>query len=136
MSKTTHFVKRHKKLFTAITLIFFVLLGGAAFPIYNLTKEWSTTLTLSILVSAIGYSGMLGVTEIALFPNAKLYHIIPLNLVLTLLSMGCRYFLEYGEVSNTYNFTIPNMILHIIAVLVISTGFWSNAATKKNSKPQ
>ena len=99
MSKITHFVKRHKKLFTAMTLIFFVLLGGAAFPIYNLTKEWSITLTLSILVSAIGYSGMLGVTEIALFPNAKIYHIIPLNLVLTLLSMGCRYLLEYGEVS-------------------------------------
>ena len=132
MSKITHFVKRHKKLFTAMTLIFFVLLGGAAFPIYNLTKEWSITLTLSILVSAIGYSGMLGVTEIALFPNAKIYHIIPLNLVLTLLSMGCRYLLEYGEVSNTYNFTVPNMILHIVAVLVISTGFWSNAVAKKN----
>mgnify|MGYP003304072915 FL=1 len=131
MSKITHFVKRHKKLFTAITLIFFVLLGGAAFPIYNLTKEWPTTLTLSILVSAIGYSGMLGVAEIALFPNAKIYHIVPFNLVLTLLSIGCRYLLEYGEVSNTYNFTVPNIILHIVAVLVISTGFWSNAATKK-----
>ena len=74
MSKTVSFVKRHRKLFVTITLVFFVLLGGAAFPIYNLNKEWSTTLTLSILVSAIGYSGMLGVTEIALFPKAKLYH--------------------------------------------------------------
>lgn len=115
-----------------ITLLFFVLLGGAAFPIYNLNKEWSTTLTLSILVSAIGYSGMLGVTEFALFPKARVYHIIPLNLGLTLLSMGCRYLLEFGEVSNTYNFTLPNMILHIAAVLIISTGFWHNATSKKS----
>lgn len=131
MSKTVGLVKRHRKLFITIDLVFFVLLGAAAFPVYNLNKEWSTTLTLSILVSAIGYSGMLGVTEIALFPKAKLYHIIPLNLGMTLLSMGCRYLLEYGEVSNTYNFTAPNMIVHIVAVLVISTGFWSNAASKK-----
>ena len=133
MSKTVSFVKRHRKLFVTIALLFFILLGGAAFPIYNFNKEWSTTLTLSILVSAIGYSGMLGVTEIALFPKAKLYHIIPLNFGLTLLSMGCRYLLEYGEVSNTYNFTAPNIILHIIAVLVISTIIWSNAASKKNN---
>ena len=66
-----------------------------------------------------------------LFPNAKIYHIVPRNLVLTLLIMVCRYLLEYVEVSNTYNFTVPNIILHIVAVLVISTGFWSNAATKK-----
>ena len=131
MSKTVSFVKRHRKLFVTITLVFFVFFGGATFPIYNLNKEWSTTLTLSILVSAIGYSGMLGVTEIALFPKAKLYHIIPLNLGLTLLSMGCRYLLEYGEVSNTYNFTVSNMILHVVVVLVISTGFWSNSASKK-----
>lgn len=133
MSKTVSFVKRHRKLFVTIALLFFILLGGAAFPIYNFNKEWSTTLTLSILVSAIGYSGMLGVTEIALFPKAKLYHIIPLNFGLTLLSMGCRYLLEYGEVSNTYNFTAPNIILHIISVLVISTIIWSNAASKKNN---
>lgn len=132
MNKVTHFAKSHRKLFTMITLLFFVLLGGAAFPIYNLNKEWSTTLSLSILVSAIGYSGMLGVTEFALFPKAKVYHIIPLNLGLTLLSMGCRYLLEFGEVSNTYNFTLPNMILHIAAVLIISTGFWHNATSKKS----
>ena len=131
MSKTTHFAKRHRKLSITITLVLFVVMGGAAFPIYNLNKEWSTTLTISILISAIGYSGMLGVAEIALFPKAKIYHIIPLNLGMTLLSMGCRYLLEYGEVSNTYNFTVPNVVLHIVAVLVISTVFWSNAASTK-----
>lgn len=131
MSKATHSVKKHRKVFVTIALLFFVVvLGAAAFPIYNLNKEWSTTLTLSILVSAIGYSGMLCVTEIALLPKAKLYHIIPLNLGLILLSMGCRYLLEYGEVSNTYNFTVPNMILHVVAVLIISTVFWSNAVSK------
>ena len=131
MSKASNFVQRHRTLFIIMSLVFFVVLGAAAFPIYNLNKEWSTTLTLSILVSAVGYSGVLGVVEIALFPKAKTYNIILLNFVLTLLSMGARYLLEYGEVSNTYNFTIPNMILHIVAVLIISTGFWSNARTNE-----
>ena len=130
MSKAMNFVQRHRKLFMIISSVYFVVLGAAAFPIYNLNKEWSTTLTLSILVSAVGYSGMLGVVEFALFPKAKTYHIILLNFVLTLLSMGARYLLEYGEVSNTYNFTVPNMILHMVAVLIISTGFWCNARAK------
>ena len=127
MSKATNFIQRHKKLSLIIFLVYFIVLGAAVFPIYNLNKEWPSTLTISIFMSAVGYSGMLGVVEIALFRKVKIHHIILLNLVLILLSMGARYLLEYGEVSNTYNFTIPNMILHIVAVLIISTGFWNYA---------
>lgn len=124
MSKATNFIRRHKKLSLIIFLVYFIVLGAAVFPIYNLNKEWPSTLTISIFMSAVGYSGMLGVVEIAMFPKMKIHHIILLNLVLILLSMGARYLLEYGEVSNTYNFTVPNMILHIVTVLIISTGFW------------
>ena len=131
MSKDIHFAKRHRKLLTIVVLVFFVILGAAAFPIYNLNKEWSKALTISIFASAFGYCGMLGIIEVSLFPKAKIYHILLFNLGLTLLSMACRYLLEYGEVSNTYNFTVSNMILHIVAVLVISTGFWSKTASKR-----
>ena len=33
--------------------------------------------------------------------------------------MLCRYFLEFGEVSNTYNFTLPNIAIHMAAISCI-----------------
>lgn len=43
-----------------------------------------------------------------------------LSVGMTLLGMVCRYFLEYGEVSNTYNFTPENIIFYaVMAPLLI-----------------
>ena len=50
----------------------------------------------------------------------QIYKITLFNLVIVLAGMVCRYLLEYGEVSNTYNFTIPNILFHIVAALGIS----------------
>ena len=52
--------------------------------------------------------------------NWKLHQVALLNLGMILLSMLFRYLLEFGEVSNTYNFTAPNIALHIVATLTIS----------------
>lgn len=118
------FAKNHRKLTITIGLLYFIILGGCTFPIYNLGREWPPTLTISILSTASITYIFLGIVETSMFPKAKAYHIIPLNFALILSSMACRYLLEYGEVSNTYNFTTPNIILHIAATMVISTGFW------------
>lgn len=66
-----------------------------------------------------------------MFPNCKLCHILLLNLLLVLLSMGSRYLLEFGEVSNTYNFTLPNMILHILVTVTLSTLSWVWTVSKQ-----
>ena len=131
-SKMVIFAKKHRTLIIILTFIFFIIIGGCAFPIYNLNREWSTMLTISILASAIAAYGFLGTVETQLFPNAKIYHIIPLNLVLIMLSMIFRYFLEFGEVSNTYNFTMPNIILHVAATLIISISFWRKVSLQKD----
>ena len=52
--------------------------------------------------------------------NWKLHQVALLHLGMILLSMLFRYLLEFGEVSNTYNFTAPNIALHIVATLTIS----------------
>ena len=131
-SKMLIFAKKHKALVIILTFIFFIIIGGCAFPIYNLNREWSTMLTISILASAIAAYGFLGTVETQLFPNAKIYHIIPMNLALIMLSMAFRYFLEFGEVSNTYNFTMPNIILHVAATLIISISFWRKVSLQKD----
>ena len=41
-----------------------------------------------------------------------------------LAGMGCRYLLEFGEVSNTYNFTVPNMIVHVLLINILCLACW------------
>lgn len=45
-----------------------------------------------------------------------------------LVGMGCRYLLEFGEVSNTYNFTVPNMIVHVLLINILCLACWYLAA--------
>ena len=40
------------------------------------------------------------------------------------MGMVVRYFLEYGEVSNTYNFTFKKVIVHMVIMLLFSMMFW------------
>ena len=63
-----------------------------------------------------------------------IHHVFSLNLLLVLLGMGARYLLEYGEVSNTYNFTLPNMLLHICVAVVLSTLSWLWTKTERCKK--
>ena len=49
---------------------------------------------------------------------------------------GARYLLEFGEVSNSYNFTVPNMLLHIGVTVTLSTlsWLWTKTVRGKNAK--
>ena len=51
-----------------------------------------------------------------------------------LAGMGCRYLLEYGEVSNTYNFTAPNMVVHVLLVNILCLACWYLAAKMPRKK--
>lgn len=42
-----------------------------------------------------------------------------ITFILTCLGMLCRYILEYGEVSNTINFTIKNILLTLIFMPIL-----------------
>lgn len=62
----------------------------------------------------------LGAMERPLLKNWRLWQVAFLNLGLILIGMLFRFLLEFGEVSNTYNFTAPNIALHIFATFTIS----------------
>ena len=53
------------------------------------------------------------------------------NLILALLGMVARYLLEYGEVSDTYNFTTRNIVLHLVFMVLWSTQFWEKRVREK-----
>ena len=128
------FYEKHPKISTAITFVFFALVGSCNFPIYNLAHKWSPALTVVIVLTGVFLYTTLGASEAVMFPDWKVWNILPLNLSLVLLSMAGRYLLEFGEVSNTYNFTIPNMLLHIGVTVALSTLFWFWEQSKRNEK--
>lgn len=128
------FYEKHPKASAAITLVFFVLVGACCFPIYNLNREWPFILTCCILFTTVSLYITLGGAEVHLFPQCGIQHILPLNLLLVLLGMGARYLLEFGEISNTYNFTIPNMLLHISVTVTLSSLSWLWVKTEQDKK--
>lgn len=109
-----------KRKWHVILLIMFVIISGASFPIYNLTKHYTYSLTSILLYTNILCYTELGIYEKKMLKRLGIKHAAIINLGVILLGMLCRYILEFGEVSNTYNFTIPNILLHISATFIIS----------------
>jgi len=93
-------------------------------------------LSLSIILSGVMLYTLLGTAEAVLLPRLKGWQILLLNIALVLLSMVGRYLLEFGEASNTYNFTVPNILLHVSVTVALSTLFWLWVKTNrdKNTK--
>ena len=54
-----------------------------------------------------------------IFDKKKIGVVLLINVTHIIAGMICRYFLEFGEVSNTYNFTLPNIAIHIVAISCI-----------------
>ncbi|MBQ2830050.1 MAG: hypothetical protein IJF15_03400 [Oscillospiraceae bacterium] len=107
----------NKKKMVALACVFLVFLGCFAFPVYNFSPDAPAAARYSgIVIALLGYSEI-GLLHGALY-RSKLKS-AALTLGLTLVGFLCRYLLEYGEVSNTYNFTLTNIAVHLAVVLGI-----------------
>lgn len=122
---------RRQKTARLLALGLVVFINCFGFPLYNLNKSWS------FLVTAINFSTVLccavlaGGFFAALFPARGGVFVLLVTLALTFAGLGCRYLLELGEVSNTYNFTLPNLLLHVGAFVGITWLAWFYAARNK-----
>lgn len=98
---------------------FLVLFGCSGFPIYNFTTGRQLGSWYFVLMLCFGYfeiGQLLGV----LYSRNKVWRSAALALGMTLLGLACRFLMEFGEVSNTYNFTPPNVALHLSVAAVIT----------------
>ena len=127
MSNLRIYIEKHKKLVGIVGLIFIVCLECCVFPVGNLTRGGSMTIGIINMITAIGIGKCIGEIETAMLPKAKWFLILFLNCGVTILGMVARYLLEYGEVSNTYNFTIKNIVVHIVIMMLLSMIFWIQA---------
>ena len=132
MKKLQAFFARHKPFAAVFLFLSFAIFGGCIFPVYNLTRPESNFSPWIHLYLAASLFAAWGNLATAMVPKATLLAVLALNLGVTLGGMGLRYLLEWGEVSNTYNFTLPNSLLHIAAAVTVSTLSW--IWTKYNKK--
>ena len=130
MEKLQINIRKHKKLFGVLGLVFIVCVECCVFPVGNLPLGGDMTIGLINLVTAIGISKCIGDIEALVFPKISGLWIFVINLGITILGMVARYFLEYGEVSNTYNFTLKNIVMHIVIMMLLSMMFWMQTKRK------
>lgn len=110
----------HKKGFTVLVCIMLIFFGCCSFPAYNLTKEFPLSISGMNLVVVCAAYYYIGGLQGVLFNYKGIGKTIVISLGMTLVGFGCRYLLEYGEVSNTYNFTVQNVILHLFLAIGIT----------------
>lgn len=116
-------IQQYRKPLVVGMVIFCCIIGGCLFPIINCNPEnpveTSLTMKTIILLSVFLFYSELGMVQSALFPKGSMGFAAALNLGMTVLGLIFRYLLEYGEVSNTYNFTAANVALHLFALTIL-----------------
>ncbi|MGL4345333.1 MAG: hypothetical protein ACRCTE_09055 [Cellulosilyticaceae bacterium] len=111
------YIRQHKSLTQSILMGYLVFAGCFMFPISS--KPYP--LDFSKLYMLILSYGIIGLGFAKLHDKSKIKWLYTATLALTLVGMVSRYLLEYGEVSNTYNFTSSNMLLYIILIPIYTT---------------
>lgn len=117
-------IAEHKMLAAVMVLGFIVFINCFGFPIYNFEKTWSPVITIEYLLIPILSCGYIGGGLAFLFPQKRYISVLALLILLMSVGMVCRFLLEFGEVSNTYNFTLPNILFHIFTVGILSSLSW------------
>ncbi len=106
------YLKEHPQVLRGLILGYVVFAGCFAFPIssapFPLDFSKARTLIVCYGVIGLGFAGVYGTDA-----EKRVYL---QTLVFTVLGLVCRYFLEFGEVSNTYNFTLFNVILYLALI--------------------
>jgi len=123
-------IQEKRKVWLIVFYGFAFFFGCFTFPIVNFTPDAPKVLRpLSFLV-CIGAYYETGMIAGALYHGKKIGFHILLTVFHVFVGMVLRYLLEFGEVSNTYNFTLPNIAVHMIIAVVICT---ASAVSLSNS---
>jgi len=109
--------QKHKRLIWPIVLFYTAINGCFVFPFSN--EMFPFDFTKAILVM-FGY-GMIGIFYVGLLDKGKGISVLMLTLFFTIIGLIFRYFLEFGEVSNTINFIPVNIVLYLVIIPIYST---------------
>ena len=128
--------RTNRRVFLGVALLLGTFFNCFLFPIYHVTPHpvrgglWYGLFTevVACFLTGILLAGALPYEKGAV--RKTLLALLALNTVHILGGMGCRYLMEFGEVSNTYNFTAPNILVHLLAVQVLCVASWCLAVAE------
>lgn len=110
--KLQHFFKNHPHIPKVLTLGYIIFTGCFMFPIHSdpFPLDFQGLYLLVVSYGVIA-SALAGILE----PDRE-WMVYIVTFLLTAVGMVCRYLLEFGEVSNTYNFTLFNIISYLVII--------------------
>jgi len=113
----------HRKQFLIGECVCLIFFGCFTFPVYNFSKDApEISRWINVLVSLAAYYEI-GLIQGVLFEHKEHLKCMGLTLSMTVIGLLGRYLLEFGEVSNTYNFILANIVLHLfMSVIVMGVG--------------
>lgn len=112
MSELRRNVQKHKRLLWVMVLAYTAFNGCFVFPFSNELFPFDFSKALLVVV---GY-GMIGILYAGLLEKGKGIPVLLLTVLFTLIGLMGRYFLEFGEVSNSMNFIPLNIVLYLTIV--------------------
>lgn len=111
-SHADKFLTRRPAIVKTVLLVYVVFAGCFTFPI----RSDLFPLDSAKLYLIIASYGIIGLGFAGVYGPKKEKIIYPVTLMFTILGILCRYLLEYGEVSNYYNFTLFNIASYIVVI--------------------
>lgn len=124
MTQFQKIIQAHRKMACGIVFGFMIFFSCFSFPFINFTRDFPAYIKISTIAVTFGAFIYMGIAEANVFTESTFGKIFFMNLVLVVAGMGARYLLEFGEVSNTYNFTVLNSMVHIFVTVVLTTITW------------
>ena len=112
-------LQSHRKIGITLFWVIAIFFGCFCFPFVNITNVLSDAQKqisiINLFTCLVAYAEV-GLLSGYIFTKKKIGVVLLINATHIIAGMICRYFLEFGEVSNTYNFTLPNIVFHIIII--------------------
>lgn len=112
MNRLKKYLQSHPNLVKYFVLGYIAFIGCFTFPLWS---ENSPLEFMKVYLIVYGY-GILALGLSCVYGAEKAKKVYALTLLLTSVGLLCRYFLEFGEDSNTYNFTPFNIALYLLVV--------------------
>lgn len=134
--------RANKKALLLTTLILGAFFNCFLFPVYNFTECSTHGWRWHSLFIMLAACAQLGMFLAGAFPYRKgsgmktVLTLLGVNCIHIFVGMGCRYLLEFGEVSNTYHFTAANMTVHLLAINALCVASWFFAATESQKSAE
>ena len=107
-----YFFEKHSQLPGILLMGYIIFAGCFVFPI----RSEPFPLDFSGVYLLVSSYGVIALASAGIFGPGREKKVYITTFLLTAIGMGCRYLLEFGEVSNTYNFTLFNIVSYLALI--------------------